>query len=175
MSKTLKITLISIASVVSLFFLLIFTVQYFFSVSVLRGISMQPTFYDGDMVLVRRYPIPFNGDLERGTIISFVPPGTNNYTLVKRIVGLPGDEIKIEDGKVYVNGEVLVEDYIQEGIETTAQVAFPHRSHWEVAEGEVFVLGDNRRLDASDDSRNFGTIKKNKILGIVIYALSNDN
>lgn len=86
---------------------------------------MQPTFYDGDMVLVRRYSMPFNKDLERGTIISFVPPGTNNYTLVKRIVGLPGDEIKIEEGRVYINGEVLVEDYIQEGIETTDKSPFP--------------------------------------------------
>ena len=174
MSKTLKITLISIASVVTLFFLLIFSIQYFFSVSVLRGISMQPTFYDGDMVLVRRYSIPFNKELERGTIISFAPPGTNNYTLVKRIVGLPGDEIKIKDGKVYINGEVLVEDYIQEGIETTGQVAFPHRSLWVVPQGEVFVLGDNRRLGASDDSRNFGTIKKSDVLGIVIYTLPKD-
>jgi signal peptidase I len=86
--------------------------------------------------------------------------------LVKRIIGLPGDTINIEDGNVYVNGQKIIENYIEDKTyPRTGFVEFPI----DVQKGQVFVLGDNR--DVSRDSRNFGCIPYNSIEGKVVFKI----
>ena len=86
--------------------------------------------------------------------------GKNSY--IKRVIGLPGEHIKIQDGKVYVNEEELKEDYLQNTVKTESTGAF---SDLIVPEGCIFVMGDNR--SGSDDSRKFGCIPLEKLEGIV--------
>ena len=86
--------------------------------------------------------------------------GKNSY--IKRVIGLPGEHIKIENGKVYINGEELKEDYLQSTVKTEPTGAF---SDLIVPEGCIFVMGDNR--SGSDDSRKFGCVPIEKLEGIV--------
>ena len=87
--------------------------------------------------------------------------GKDSY--IKRVIALPGEHIQISDGKVYINGEELEEDYLQDDVTTSADQAIYY--DLVVPEGCVFVMGDNR--DASTDSRMFGCIPIDKIEGKV--------
>lgn len=116
------------------------------------GSSMAGTLVDGQYTLGIR--TAFAGELERGDIITFYPPDemTGAYKdrlFVKRIIGLPGETVRIEDGVVYIDGEVLEEDYIDSWTKNTGPYEFT------VPEGSYFVMGDNR--DNSYDSRNWDT------------------
>lgn len=84
-------------------------------------------------------------------------------SFIKRVIGLPGEHIKIEDGKVYINGEEYKEDYLQEDVKTTASGVF---TDFVVPENYVFAMGDNR--DESTDCRSFGCIPLEKIEGRVV-------
>lgn len=84
-------------------------------------------------------------------------------SFIKRVIGLPGEHIKIEDGKVYINGEEYKEDYLQEGVKTTASGVF---TDFVVPENYVFAMGDNRA--ESTDCRSFGCIPLEKIEGRVV-------
>ncbi len=86
--------------------------------------------------------------------------GKESY--IKRVIGLPGEHIKIENGKVYINGEELKESYLGSTVVTEATGAF---SDLTVPEGYIFVMGDNR--SGSDDSRRFGCIPLEKLESIV--------
>lgn len=86
--------------------------------------------------------------------------GKDSY--IKRVIGLPGEHIKIENGKVYINGEELKEDYLQSTVVTEPTGAF---SDLVVPEGCIFVMGDNR--SGSDDSRKFGCVPLEKLESIV--------
>jgi len=124
------------------------------------GLSMNPTLQHGEYVLVSRISYK-TGDLQRGDIIVFGLPTDPNQHLIKRIVGLPGETIKIENGKVLVNGHPLNEPYI-----ASAPV---YSGEWTVGENELFVLGDNR--NDSKDSHQWGLLPVENIIGkaLVVY------
>lgn len=82
---------------------------------------------------------------------------------IKRVIGLPGDHVKIENGSVYINGELLEEDYLQPDVVTESEIF----NDFIVPEGYVFAMGDNRTK--STDCRSFGCIPADKIEGIVIF------
>ncbi|MBE6048481.1 MAG: signal peptidase I [Clostridium sp.] len=104
--------------------------------------SMVPTLNEGDHLFVTRVYNLHN--LKRGDIIVFDSDELNDV-LIKRLIGLPGDKIKIVSGKVYVNGEELKEDYVKNGDNVSGE--------YEVPEGKYFFLGDNRAV--SYDSRKW--------------------
>ena len=83
---------------------------------------------------------------------------------IKRVIALPGEHVKIENGTVYINGEELKEDYLQEDVVTESEVF----NDFIVPEGYVFAMGDNRTK--STDCRNFGCIPLDKIEGIVVFS-----
>lgn len=88
----------------------------------------------------------------------------NQSRLVKRIIGLPGDNVDIKEGKVFINGEALVEPYVtSETYPRSINVPFT------VPEGEVFVLGDNREV--SQDSREFGCVSLDQIEGVAVFRI----
>jgi len=124
------------------------------------GFSMVPTLQDGEYVLVNR--LAFRTKLpERGDIIVFVSPQTTDLDLIKRVIGLPGDRVKISGGVVQVNGQTLEEPYI---------AAAPiYNGEWDVPEGKLFVLGDNR--NDSSDSHAWGLLPVDNVIGkaILIY------
>jgi len=124
------------------------------------GISMMPTLENGEFVLVNKMSYRL-GDMSRGDIIVFDFPLNPNEELIKRVIGLPGDTIRVENGLVYVNGQMLNEPYISN--------APRYSGSWSVQEGEVFVLGDNR--NNSNDSKDWGLLPARNVVGkaILIY------
>jgi len=131
----------------------------------IEGESMDPTLLDGQRILVNKFVFTHNGNggfvfhgPERGDIIVFDPPVSSPEDFIKRVVGIPGDEIDIRDGAVYVNGERVADDH---GYTTSGVRGYP----LVVPEGEYFVLGDNR--PRSNDSRAWGYafVSADKVVG----------
>ena len=133
-----------------------FLIQAFF----IPSLSMYPTLHEGDRVLVNKISYRVH-DVHRGDLVVFERPpaaGAEGIKdLIKRVVGLPGETIQARDGFVYVNNRRLDEPYIDDGDITDNLPR--HR----IQEGEVFVMGDNR--DDSEDSRRFGAIDEDLIVG----------
>lgn len=141
----------------------------FFKPIIVQQESMQPNFYSGDYVITSRQSYRLFGQPERGDVIVFksglYDETGNQKNLIKRIIGLPGDTVEIKAGDVYINGELLQEEYVAEqGLSGEMEAVT-------VPEGRLFVMGDNRRV--SQDSRNaaVGTIDTDSIVGKVVIRL----
>ena len=124
------------------------------------GFSMNPTLQNGEYILVNRLAYK-TGQPERGDIIVFSFPADEGQDLIKRVIGLPGETVKIGDGIVTINGQELREPYI-------AQDPL-YYGEWPVPEGYLFVLGDNR--NDSRDSHQWGLLPLENVIGksVVIY------
>jgi len=131
--------------------------------TLVHDVSMQPTLYEGDNLVVEKIS-PKIGKLNRGDIIVFYDE-IQNIQLIKRLIAVEGDQVDIKDGKVFVNGEELKEDYIKDGY--TPQGVNPEYSSLVVPKGHVYVLGDNRKN--SRDSRSIGPIEVKRITGKAIF------
>lgn len=139
------------------------------------GSSMEPTLYTGDAVFVEMISV-YTGNFHRGDIITIDAKGMEGYTheenLIKRIIGLPGETIKIADGNVYINGELLDEsDYLPAGTKTFVGAEGQSRGYDEVTLGpdEYYCMGDNR--GGSNDSRRMGPFKKKQIDAKVLMRI----
>ena len=129
---------------------------------VVRGSSMEPSLFDGDVLLVTRpRRSPRRGDVA----IVGAPTGMDVGWQVKRVVGLPGDRVSFECGLLYVNGAHHPEPYL-EGL--PAAVGLASRS-WQVGSDECIVLGDNRAR--STDGRDFGPIPLTRLVGLALVRL----
>ena len=131
------------------------------------GSSMEPTLHTGDAVFVEMISV-YTGNFKRGDIVTIDAKGMDGYTheenLIKRIVGLPGETIKIEDGNVYINGVLLDESaYLPAGTKTYVGAEGQARGYQEITLGpdEYYCMGDNR--GGSNDSRRMGPFKKSQI------------
>jgi len=124
------------------------------------GFSMRPTLEDGEFVLVSKLNYQF-GSVQRGDIIVFHFPLDPKQELIKRVIGLPGDRVSVAGGKVSVNGQVLDEPYIA--------AAPAYSGDWDVPDGQLFVLGDNR--NDSSDSHSWGLLPAANVVGkaVIIY------
>lgn len=134
---------------------------FIFNTTYVLGNSMYPTLHERDRLFANKISLYFSGP-ERGEIVVLKAPDTNNKDYIKRVIGVGGDTVSIIDGKVYLNGEILEEDYIEEDAYTHVY----NENYWEVPKGYIFVLGDNRDEGASKDSRYFGCVSIDTIKGI---------
>ena len=125
-----------------------------------ENISMQPTLYQGEFLLINKLAYKV-GQPHHGDIIVFHYPRDPKEDYVKRLIGLPGDEVKVDQGKVFVNGTALDEPYIA--------AAPTYNGTWIVPAGNYFVLGDNR--NQSSDSHVWGYVSTDLVVGkaLVIY------
>lgn len=130
---------------------------HFFAFGIVPSLSMYPTLDVKDFVLYQR-----TDKLERGDIVFFEYPSNPDEMYVKRIIGLPGDEVEVKNNAVYVNGEMLQEDYLYEAPSYEYEKV-------KVPEHSYFVLGDNR--NNSEDSTYFGFVAKDSIKGKAIAVL----
>lgn len=134
---------------------------FVFNTTYVLGNSMYPTLHERDRLFALKVPLYFNGP-NRGDVVVLEAPDTTNKDYIKRVIGLEGDKVDIIDGKVYVNEELLIEDYIAENSYTHIY----NENSWVVPKGYVFVLGDNREEGASKDSRYFGSVSLESIKGV---------
>lgn len=129
-----------------------------------ESISMEPTLYRGDFVLVDKLSY-WLGAPGRGDIVVFYYPPDPAQKYVKRVIGVPGDTVTVSDGRVVINGEPISEPYIK--------AAPIYDGSWTVPENAYFVLGDNR--NRSNDSHNWGVLPEENIIGrgLFIYWPAN--
>ncbi len=127
----------------------------------IRGHSMENTLENRERVLVLKFVYMFR-PIERGDVIVFRFPNDPKRRFVKRVIGLPGDTVKIEKGRVYVNGAPIDEPYVNMG-EGNMRASGESLSELTVPEEHFFVLGDHR--DVSSDSRSWGAIPRDAIIG----------
>ncbi len=120
-----------------------------------EGQSMEPNLHNNERLIIEKISYRFHPP-ERGDIVVIRPPRHTSVPLIKRVIGLPGDMIEIKLNQVYVNGEPLEEEYLEQPTLGT----MPARL---VPEGHMLVLGDNR--GASNDSRSFGMVPYEDIIG----------
>ena len=135
--------------------------------TVVYGMSMTPTLENGDQLVIEKIT-PKIGGIKRGDIVTIYIHGMldegKDY-LIKRVIAIEGDTIKIEGGKVYLNGNPLEEDYIRGDYTYEEQL----KTEITIEKGHVFVMGDNRLKGGSNDSRSLGVFDLKAIRGKAIF------
>ena len=129
-----------------------------------KGNSMKDTLQPGDYMAVEKLSYIVK-PMKRGDVVICYYPNNDEYTCVKRIIGLSGDTITIEEGVVSVNGVRLQEDYVTTGMTPK------HDGTYEVEEGCVFVMGDNRLVSRDSTDGMVGSVPAERVIGRVRRVL----
>ncbi len=156
-----------VVKVVLLALLIVFPIRYFlFQPFIVRGSSMEPSFYEADYLIVDQISYRFR-DPERGEVVVFNYPQDPQKRHIKRIIGLPEEEVVIEEGRIFITDAdetiLLEEEYL-----TLPRTLDEERIS--LGEDEYFVMGDNR--GSSFDSRNWGSLPEENIIGKVFFQIS---
>lgn len=157
---SLRAFLVEVLQTVVLALVLYFLIDSVLARVRVENISMEPTLQPGEFLLVNKLAYRL-GDVSHGDVVIFHYPLNPNEDYIKRVIGLPGDEVTVQNGQVMVNGKLVVEPYI---------MAPPHYNNtWIVPEGQLFVLGDNR--NSSSDSHNWGFVPYENLVGkaLLVY------
>lgn len=142
---------------ITLVLIVLFKMFVFDSATVI-GESMADTFVEDDLLIVQKYG---TDEIERYDVVI---AKVNNKNVIKRVIGLPGDVVLIEDGRTYINGEAVDKQY-----DFYTEDAGVAEISYQLGDGEYFIVGDNRQ--GSVDSRLYGGVTKENIKGIVVYRL----
>lgn len=147
----------------------IFIFSWFFLAEPLEvtGGSMEPTLYDKEQLIAEKVSIKFN-DIQRGDILVFKNPKNTNILVIKRVIGLPNERFLISDNNVYINSKKLSEDYLRQNTMTKAKGLMEEDVEVLIPSDNYILMGDNR--ENSSDSRNFGTISKDLIVGRALFV-----
>jgi signal peptidase I len=128
-----------------------------------EGTSMMPSLYDQERLFINQFSYKFGGDIHRGDTVVFWFPGDTSKSYIKRVIGIPGDQVAIKTGTVILNGHPLNEPYVPEDYRD--QMSLPQQR---VPPNSYFVLGDHRI--SSSDSRMWGDVPRNYIYGKAVFV-----
>lgn len=146
----------------------LFIVTFIVQITVVSGSSMETTMQDGDRVIIEKISPRFSrfstGDIVTVDTTAF--PDNIQSPIIKRVIAVEGDTVEIKDGNVYVNDVELNEEYIAGNYTEGAKY-----SKVELQQGEIYVMGDNRGLGKSHDSRHLGAITIDKVKGRAILRI----
>ncbi len=160
----------TIVLTILMFLVIRFAVQNFN----VEGTSMEPSLHDTELILVDKWTYLFHPP-QRGDVIVFVAPPDHNLDYVKRIIGIPGDRITIDNTTVIVDGVTLKETYVDPANQGNI-FNYKNIHNMLVPPNKYFVLGDDRIR--SSDSRDWGFVPRNNIIGraaLVYWPLHEDN
>ena len=153
-SKKVKSATLDLIETLILAFVLFFGINYVTQRVRVENISMLPTLKPGNLLVVNKLAYR-NNNYSRGDIIVFHFQGNAEEDYIKRVIGIPGDHVVISNGALKVNGIILNEPYIMEDSRRV--------NTWDVPEGKLFVLGDNR--NDSSDSSSWGFVDMHWVVG----------
>jgi signal peptidase I len=129
-----------------------------------EGTSMMPALTDQERIFINKFTYRFGiGTIERGDMVVFWFPLDKSKSYIKRVIGIPGDTVEIDEGQVIVNGKPLLENYVPESYRDRQSLA-PSK----VPADQYFVLGDHR--SSSNDSRAWGTVHRDYIYGKAVFV-----
>jgi signal peptidase I len=129
-----------------------------------EGTSMMPSLVDQERIFINKFVYRFGiGEVNRGDLVVFWFPQDPTKSYIKRVIGLPGDTVEVDNGNVIVNGHILDEDYVLAEYRDRSSM-----SPYKVAEDEYFVLGDHR--SSSNDSRAWGGVPRTHIYGKAVFV-----
>jgi signal peptidase I len=132
-----------------------------------EGTSMMPTLTDQERIFINKFTYRFGlGGIERGDTVVFWYPQDPSKSYIKRVIGTPGDRIRVEGGQVYVNGQALAESYVPS--ENRDYTSWRDGQEQVVPDGRYFVLGDHR--NQSSDSRMWGYVPRENIYGKAVFV-----
>lgn len=157
------------ASIVAHFVLFLFFVRFFIiEPGVVDGQSMEPNFWDNQVFMVNKVT-PLLSSPKRLEVVQLFPPQARDRLIIKRIIGLPGETVSIKRNAVYIRNSTgyefeLSEPYLYENI--VIKVPYGASQEFFIPDNSYFVLGDNRIY--SGDSREFGVVHRNRIVGKVL-------
>jgi signal peptidase I len=127
-----------------------------------EGTSMLPILEDQDRLFINKFAYRF-GEIQRGDVVVFLYPGDHSKSYIKRVIALPGDDLRIDHGTVYVNGAPIKESYVPMKYEDDRS-----QPEMTVPKGDYFVMGDHRSI--SSDSRDFGPVARSLIYGKAVFV-----
>jgi signal peptidase I len=127
-----------------------------------EGTSMMPRLEDQDRLFINKFVYHFE-DIHRGDVIVFHYPRDPRKSYIKRVIALPGDDLRIDDGRTYVNGRLLFEPYVPRKFHDSRS-----QDEMVIQPGEYFVMGDHRSI--SSDSRDFGAVPRDLIYGKAAFV-----
>ena len=128
---------------------------------------MEPTYHDGEYILTDKISFRLGGP-QRGDVVVFRSPKNQDVDFIKRIIGLPGEKLKIKGGKVYINGNILDEStYLDPSVYTGPESFLSENTEITVPQNNYFSMGDNR--SGSSDSRDFGPVPPTEFIGKVFF------
>jgi signal peptidase I len=139
-----------------------FIIVFLYQPVKVEGTSMMPSLDDQERIFINKFVYRLE-PIQRGDIVVFRYPRDPAKSFIKRVIGVAGDHVRVEGGKVYLNGKILAEDYVPRAYED-------ERSYPEVVvpSDSYFVLGDHRSL--SNDSRDFGPVDASYIYGKAVFG-----
>jgi signal peptidase I len=144
--------------------ILVLVIQFAYRPVKVEGTSMMPSLEDQDRIFINKFTYQFGlGDVKRGDTVVFSYPGDPSKSYIKRVIGLPGDRVAIEEGVVSVNGAKLDESYVPPAYRDAQSVL-----ETVVPSDYFYVLGDHR--SSSNDSRSWGPVHRRHIFGKAVFV-----
>ncbi|SCH98605.1 MULTISPECIES: signal peptidase I [unclassified Romboutsia] len=167
MSDKLKKEIIDWVKTIAVSLVLAFLIVQVVKPTIVSGESMYPTLNDKDYLILNRLSYKF-GDIQREDIIVFKTDlkqdNGKEKDLIKRVIAIPGDHLVIKDSQVYLNGELLEEEYIHNAY-TSGDIDIT------IPDEKIFVMGDNRENSKDSRSEEVGLVDEEDILGEVMIRL----
>lgn len=162
--EDIKKSLFEYIKVILVTVIVTYAVLFFVQISRVVGSSMEPTYHNGNIILVDKVFYKRGTPSYNDIVVVAYHVSAGEDQIIKRVIGLPGDHIEMKDNQLYRNGELLNEDYIREPMANNNDFAY------DIPEGKVFVMGDNR--NNSVDSRMIGYIDfKDQVVGRVFFKV----
>lgn len=168
-SKTLIKDIISLLFGICASVFIAFVVVYAFGMSTgVVGVSMEPELSNGQQVLINRYAYLLSSP-KVDDVVVFLPNGNeNSHYYIKRVVACPGDQVQIIEGRLYVNGVIVEDEFDKMGDAGIAAHALT------LGSDEFFVLGDNRNNSEDSRSANIGPVNADDIIGRVWFHMGTE-